>query len=158
MDRQCSFRFEGFISIFLLEGIKQPELIDMIHNIYILRSNGVCIFHEKYGSLDEEPQAIAGFLTALSMFTSSTVGEPIRDIKTQNYKFTYHFDSGLTFVAFTDKADSFETIQNFLMNTKYQFYQRYPDMKSPSSNYNLAVLESFRPDLEILIQTFEQQL
>ncbi len=124
----------------------------MIHNFYILKSNGICIFHEKYGSLEEDPQAIAGFLTAVSMFAEAVVGEPIKNIETSNHKFIFYSDKGYLFVAFVDKSDPFHSVQNFLRRAEHHLYDIHPELTTLAKS-DPVMLDNFRNELEFLINS-----
>ena len=72
----------------------------MIHNFYIVKKNGICVFHKKFGSLEEEPQSITGFLTAISMFSNAIIGEDIKILATNKFKFIFKTDDKFTFITF----------------------------------------------------------
>ena len=123
----------------------------MIHNLYIIRSNGICIFHEKFGSLEEDPQSIAGFLTAISMFSKSIIGEKIKMLATKNFKFVFKTDGKFTFVTFVDKSDNSDDTQRVLDNIKNRFYHKFPRAENDCKSGNLKVFENFKSDLTNII-------
>jgi hypothetical protein len=43
----------------------------MIHNVYILRRDGLCVLHRKYGSLEVDENLVSGFLSAFSDFVDT---------------------------------------------------------------------------------------
>lgn len=120
----------------------------MIHNLYIIKRNGICIFHKKYGSLEEDPQSIAGLLTALSMFSNSIIGEEIKFIATNNFKFYFKADDKCIFVTFNDNADPNENIQQKLENVRNLFYQKFPKIEQQYKSGNIKCFENFEEDLE----------
>lgn len=127
----------------------------MIHNFYIIKKNGICIFHKKYGSLEEEPQSIAGFLTAISMFSSATIGEDIKLLATNNFKFIFKTDDNFAFIGFTDKSDTDERLLGMLDNIKNSFYEKFPEAQKEIKNGNLSVYERFNPDLDNIINNWK---
>jgi hypothetical protein len=120
----------------------------MIHNLYIIKRNGICIFHKKYGSLEEDPQSIAGLLTALSMFSNSIIGEEIKIIATNNFKFYFKADDKCIFVTFNDNADCNESIQQKLENVRSLFYQKFPKLEQQYKSGNIQCFENFEENLE----------
>jgi len=129
----------------------------MIHNLYIIKRNGICIFHKKYGSLEEDPQSIAGLLTALSMFSNSIIGEEIDIVATNNFKFYFKADDKCIFVSFNDIADSNEDIQQKLENIRKLFYQKFPKLEQQCKSGNISRYENFGEDLENIIPTVSQK-
>ena len=123
----------------------------MIHNLYIIKQNGICIFHEKFGSLEEDPQSIAGFLTAMSMFSKSIIGEEIKTISTNRFKFVFKTDRKFLFVTFVDKNDKSSNTSQLLDNIKKMFYFRFPEAESDCKSGNLRPFEKFKFDLEDII-------
>lgn len=116
----------------------------LIHNLYIIKPNGICIFHQKYGSLEEDPQAIAGFLIAISMFSKATVGEEIKTLVTDNFKFVFKTDGKFVFVTFVDKTDNSNYTQQQLDEIKTLFYNNYPQAESVCQSGNLQIFEKFK--------------
>lgn len=127
----------------------------MIHNFYILKTNGICVFHDCYGCLIEDPQIIAGFLTAISMFAKSTIGESIKNLVTSNYKFVFCLDEGYLFVAFVDESDPFHKIQDFLKCAKDHFYHTYPELETKPRSYIPIGFTHFKDELESLINSHQ---
>ncbi len=123
----------------------------MIHNFYIVKKNGICVFHKKFGSLEEEPQSIAGFLTAISMFSNSIIGEDIKILATNSFKFIFKSDDKFTFITFADNTDGQEDIQVVLENIKNSFYQRFPDINNEYDRGRLNYYEAFNYELEKII-------
>ncbi|MHA1321908.1 MAG: hypothetical protein ACTSRL_03860 [Candidatus Helarchaeota archaeon] len=120
----------------------------MIHNLYIIKSNGICVFHKKFGSLDEDPQSVSGFLTAVSMFSKAIIGEEIKVLATDNYKFIFHVDSRFIFVSFIDKSDHPADAQKRLKAIKNLFYRKFPEAEKVCESGNLTLFETFKVYLE----------
>jgi len=130
-------------------------VIKVIHNFYIIKRNGICVFHKKFGSLEDEPQSIAGFLTAISMFSKAVVGEDVNLLATKNFKFIFRTDDKFAFVTFVDKTDGQDRIQQVLDNVKKLFYQKFPDIKNESNSGNLKPFEHFNNVLEKIITEYQ---
>lgn len=128
----------------------------MIHNLYVVRKNGICIFHKKFGSLEEDPQSMAGFLTAISMFSKATVGEDIRVIATDNFKFTFKGGDEFTFIAFADTSDDNSGMQDLLQNVEVRFRDLFPHAEDNGARGNLMNFKAFEFPLETLIDAFHQ--
>ncbi len=127
----------------------------MIHNFYILKKNGICIYHKKFGSLEEDPQSIGGFLTAISMFSKSIIGEQIKVLATANYKFVFRTDDKFTFVTFTDNQDNQSEIHRIMEIVRKNFYQNFPNLKSDYDHYNLKYFEIFDSTLTKILKDFQ---
>lgn len=127
----------------------------MIHNFYILKKNGICIYHKKFGSLEEDPQSIGGFLTAISMFSQSIIGEQIKVLATANYKFVFRTDDKFTFVNFTDNQDNQGEIHRIMEIIRKNFYQNFPNLKSDYEHYNLKYFEIFDSTLNKILKNFQ---
>ena len=142
----------GFYIYFFVKKNKSKLVVNMIHNLYIIKKNGICLFHKKYGSLEEDPQSIAGLLTALSMFSNAVIGEEIKIIATNNFKFNSLADDKCIFVTFNDNSDRNEGIQQMLENIKDLFYQKFPQIEQQYKSGNLKCYENFGEDLGNLIK------
>ena len=129
----------------------------MIHNFYIIRKSGICLYHKKYGSLKEEPQSIAGFLTAISMFSNAIVGEKIRIISTDNFKFIFKTDDKLMLTVFTDKSDQNERLLEMMDIVKIRVFQRFPGIDKIIEKGNLLISERFDSDLDEIVHPFNNQ-
>jgi hypothetical protein len=123
----------------------------MIHNLYIIKPNGICIFHEKYGSLEEDPQSVAGFLTAISMFSKAIIGEKINTLATKSFKFVFKTDGKFTFVTFNDIADKPDETFQLLDNVKKLFYNKFPKAENVCESGSLKPFEKLKCDLEDII-------
>ena len=145
----------AFICIILVKDNKDKEVMSMIHNFYIIKKNGICVFHKKFGSLEEEPQSIAGFLTAISMFSKATVGEEVSLLATKNFKFIFKADDRFTFVTFVDDSDGQDNIQEVLSNIQNSFYQRFPNVTNTYESGNLKLFEHFNGALENIITNYQ---
>nr|MDO8082591.1 hypothetical protein [Candidatus Freyarchaeota archaeon] len=56
----------------------------VIHNIYIINNNGLCPLSLKLGSIEADPDLIAGIFTASQMFWKEVTGEAPKSISFQN--------------------------------------------------------------------------
>ena len=115
----------------------------MIHNAYIIRSNGICLWHRKYGSLEEDPQSITAFLTAISMFCKSVIGEQINTITTPNYKFVFKSSKDFSFVIFADNTDTDTYIETLLNLSEKSFHVQFPEAENVCKNGNMTHFEQF---------------
>lgn len=129
----------------------------MIHNFYIIRESGICLYHKKYGSLDEEPQSIAAFLTAVSMFSNEIVGEKVRIISTDNFKFIFKTDGKLMLTVFTDRSDQNERVLEMMDTVKIRVFQRFPGIDKVIEKGNLLISERFDSDLDEIVHPFNSQ-
>ena len=129
----------------------------MIHNFYIVRKNGICVFHRKFGSLEEDPQSMAGFLTAISMFARATIGEDIKSLATDNFKFLFKSYGEFTFITFVDTSDENNNVQDLLKDVEECFRGLFPNANNTCTNGNLLIFRAFNQPLETLVNTFHQK-
>jgi hypothetical protein len=124
----------------------------MIYDFFIIRKDGVCIFKGEDEHLQEDSQVMAGFLTAIAMFANSVVGENLRSVTTETYKFVFYFEDQLQFVVLTDRAEEQSRIKTFLLNAKLRFYSKFG---KGYSGEDMAPLQAFKADLEQMLRLFE---
>ncbi len=136
---------------FFVVNSKSIWVILLLHNLYIIRQNGICIFHEKYGSLEEDPQSIAGFLTAISMFSKSIIGEEVNSISTKRFKFIFKADGKFLFVTFVDKSDDVLHTQQILDEVQKIFHNRFPKAEEACKSGSLLPFERLKDDLSLLL-------
>ena len=58
----------------------------MLHNIWIAKDTGECLYHKKYGSIDHDENLITSFLSAIEIFAQN-VDNGCDFLQTKNYKF-----------------------------------------------------------------------
>lgn len=94
----------------------------MIHNIYILRRDGLCVLHRKYGSLDTDEDLVSGFLSALSDFGKNISGKELESVIFSDKKFVSIPSEHLIFVSYSDTEDD---VRDVLTEIKDAFIDSY---------------------------------
>ncbi|MEM2907387.1 MAG: hypothetical protein QW739_04860, partial [Candidatus Odinarchaeota archaeon] len=59
----------------------------IIHNIYILDTNGIPIFTRIYGEIKVDPTLISGYISAQSSFFKEITGQDLEMFATKDYNF-----------------------------------------------------------------------
>nr|MDO8079955.1 hypothetical protein [Candidatus Freyarchaeota archaeon] len=98
----------------------------MIHNIYILQRDGMCVLHRKYGSLEADEDLVSGFLSALTSFGKTISGKDVESVILGDKKFVSIPSEHLIFVSYCDKEDE---VRNMLANIREDFINSYGSLQ-----------------------------
>jgi len=99
-------------------------LTSMLHNLWIAKDTGECLFHKKYGSIDHDENLITSFLSAIEIFAQNVdVGCDL--LQTKNYKFIYVTGTNTVTVACVDVNDDESDVRNDLISIQVEFHSRY---------------------------------
>jgi len=96
----------------------------MLHNIWIAKDTGECLFHRKYGSIDHDENLITSFLSAIEIFAQN-VDEGCDFLQTTRYKFVYTTSDTTVTVACIDNTDDDCTIRDELEKIQAEFHKRF---------------------------------
>ncbi|WXG43505.1 MAG: hypothetical protein WED04_05610 [Promethearchaeati archaeon SRVP18_Atabeyarchaeia-1] len=84
----------------------------MIHSVYFIDTGGRLMFTRKYGTIELNPDLMAGFLTAIKEFSGeisagANKGDSVKEIEMETFNVIYDFRSsnGLMCVLLHDKKD-----------------------------------------------------
>ena len=113
----------------------------MIHSLWILNNNGICIFQLNCGCFEIDPQLFSGLLSALSSFTRETIKREINTILIEDVKFIFEKSNNLYFVLCADKKDNNILLHKRLIRVQIHFLNKYKDVLS---NWNGEV-SKFEP-------------
>ncbi|MHA1754959.1 MAG: ADP-ribosylation factor-like protein [Candidatus Odinarchaeia archaeon] len=97
----------------------------MIHNVYIIKKSGECLFSKSYGMKSLDEGLISGFLSALQSFVSEVSGDAIKVIRTGNIKFIYGVGKDLIFVFSASEDEDEKQAQEKISKIKDEFIKRY---------------------------------
>lgn len=120
----------------------------MIHNIYILQRNGLCILHRKYGSLEADEDLVSGFLSALSNFGKNISGKEVESVIFSDKKFVSIPYEHLIFVSYCDTKDN---VNNILTDIRDAFINSYGSL--PWWDGNRDTFQEFLPQLDEIVGT-----
>ncbi|MBS7249447.1 MAG: hypothetical protein KIH08_02470 [Candidatus Freyarchaeota archaeon] len=98
----------------------------MIHNVYILRRDGLCVLHRKYGSLEVDENLVSGFLSALSDFGKNISGKDLESVIFDDKKFVSLPSEHLIVVSYCDTNDD---VVNVLKDIRDAFTQSYGSLQ-----------------------------
>lgn len=96
----------------------------MLHNIWIAKDTGECLFHRKYGSIEHDENLITSFLSAIEIFAQN-VDEGCDFLQTTNYKFIYTTSDQTVTVACIDNNDDDTTVRQDLHKIQNEFHSRF---------------------------------
>lgn len=113
--------YESFCAEFILLFLKS-----MLHNIWIAKDTGECLYHKKYGSIDHDENLITSFLSAIEIFAQN-VDEGCDFLQTKNFKFIYATSNQLVTVVCTDCNDEDKRIRSDLKKIQEEFQNRYSE-------------------------------
>ena len=98
----------------------------MLHNIWIAKDTGECLFHKKYGSIGHDENLITSFLSAIEIFAQN-VDEGCDFLQTKNYKFIYATAKQTVIVVCTDCNDEDTAVREDLKRIQDEFYKRFTE-------------------------------
>jgi len=98
----------------------------MLHNIWIAKDTGECLYHKKYGSIDHDENLITSFLSAIEIFAQN-VDEGCDHLQTKNYKFIYATSNQIVTVICTDCSDDDIGIRTDLKKIQEEFEKRFSE-------------------------------
>ena len=96
----------------------------MLHNLWIAKDTGECLFHKKYGSIDHDENLITSFLSAIEIFAQN-VDSGCDLLQTKNYKFVYVTGTNTVTVACVDVDDDESDVRKDLISIQVEFHSRY---------------------------------
>ncbi len=99
-------------------------LKSMLHNIWIAKDTGECLFHKKYGSIGHDENLITSFLSAIEIFAQN-VDEGCDFLQTKNYKFIYATAKQTVIVVCTDCDDEDTAVREDLKHIQEEFHNRF---------------------------------
>ena len=85
------------------------------------------------------------------MFSRATIGEDVRILATDNFKFVFKTSGKLIFVSFIDISDESNVTHQLLDEIKDLFYQKFPQAEDEFKSGNLSRFENFKSDLKNII-------
>ncbi|MEM2144263.1 MAG: hypothetical protein QW279_02805 [Candidatus Jordarchaeaceae archaeon] len=118
----------------------------MIHNIYILKRDGVCILHRKYGSLEADEDLVSGFLSALTSFGKTISGKEVESVNFGDKKFVTVPSEHLLFVSYCDKEDE---VRSLLTKIRDHFINSYGPLQE--WNGERSIFEDFLNKIDKIV-------
>ena len=97
---------------------------NMIYNIWIIDSSGLCIFYRSYGGVKTDPHLISGFFTAIYNFAREVGGDRLETISMQDTAFTFLVSKNILFVVASDDKTGNEG-KELLKVIEKEFFKRF---------------------------------
>jgi len=101
----------------------------MLHNLWIAKDTGECLFHRRYGSIEHDENLITSFLSAIEIFAQN-IDSGCDFLQTKSFKFIYTTGKQTVTVACIDCDDDEETIRQDLSTIQDEFLERYSQQLS----------------------------
>ncbi len=104
-------------------------LNSMLHNLWIAKDTGECLFHRKYGSIEHDENLITSFLSAIEIFAQN-IDSGCDFLQTKSFKFIYTTGDQTVTVACIDSDDDESSIRQDLLTIQDEFLERYSQQLS----------------------------
>ncbi|MFX1466548.1 MAG: hypothetical protein ACFFA5_08765 [Promethearchaeota archaeon] len=116
----------------------------MLHNVYIFRDNGVCLFSRKYGSIETDEGLVSSFLSAITHFGKELGTRSLERLDFGNYCIIL-VDSGdnLITAGVIDKNDDVHEMERALNVLIYNFKNNYANYANLNDIVNEKDLLAF---------------
>lgn len=127
----------------------------MIHSVYFIDTGGRLIFTRKYGTIELNPDLMAGFLTAIKEFSgeiSSSIDkkkDSVKDIEMETFNVVYDFRSadGMMCVLLHDKKDDPRIVRGVAKIVLDGFLRKYK-ADIDSWDGNISKFTEFEPAVD----------
>lgn len=125
----------------------------VIHNIYIINSNGLCPISVKLGSIEADPDLVSGVFAASQMFWKEVTGEAPRHISLKDMNvyikpFTIKkSDWYLVLVTDAEKPELVGKVEDSIMNIVEKNKELFPKFFVDSEDINTTVGDSIINEL-----------
>ncbi len=96
----------------------------MIHNLWIAKTTGECLYHRKYGNINTDENLITSFLSAIEIFAQN-VDSGCESLTTHNYKFIYSTSEETVTVVCIDKTENEDIIKQDIYAIHNEFKKRF---------------------------------
>ena len=96
----------------------------MLHNLWIAKDTGECLFHRKYGSIEHDENLITSFLSAIEIFAQN-IDKGCDFLQTSSYKFVYTTGKNTVTVACIDNGDDESLVRQEISSIQEEFLRRY---------------------------------
>ena len=96
----------------------------MLHNLWIAKDTGECLFHRKYGSIEHDENLITSFLSAIEIFAQN-IDKGCDFLQTSSYKFVYKTGKNTVTVACIDNSDDESLVRQEIASIQDEFLNRY---------------------------------
>jgi hypothetical protein len=110
----------------------------LLHNVYIFKEDGVCLFTRKYGSLETDEAIVAGFLSAISNFGEQIGTTTLQRLDFGDYRIILiNTRENLITAGVIDKDDDVFVMETALKKLTLDFKSHYGNIKDSAVNNTL---------------------
>ncbi|MHA1385573.1 MAG: hypothetical protein ACTSR3_17605 [Candidatus Helarchaeota archaeon] len=127
----------------------------MLHSIFILRENGICVYEYHWTETKVDSQIFTGFITALSAFAIESMGETLESlklVKDQRLSILKHHRSPVLGVIIADVRDSGVLLNKILQKILERFYWLFRREIEREDASLLGKTKDFHKEIEIILK------
>lgn len=123
----------------------------MLHNVYIFKEDGVCLFTRKYGSLETDEAIVTGFLSAISNFGEQIGTTSLQRLDFGDYRIVLvNTGENLITAGVIDKNDDVFVMETALKRLTLDFKSYYENITDSSISNTL--FESYTENADEILQ------
>ena len=110
----------------------------MLHNVYIFRDDGICLFTKTYGSIETDEAIVSGFLSAISSFGEQIGTASLKRLDFGNYRIILiNTGENLITAGVIDKDDDVFVMETALKRLAFDFQSYYKNVKDSAVSNSL---------------------
>jgi len=122
----------------------------LLHNTYIFKEDGVCLFTRKYGSLETDEAIVTGFLSAISNFGEQIGTTSLQRLDFGDYRIILvNTGENLITAGVIDKDDDVFVMETTLKRLTLDFKSYYENIKDSAEN---ILFESYTETADEILQ------
>lgn len=139
----------GLISFFYFKNILEGMFL--LHNVYIFKEDGICLFTRKYGSLETDEAIVTGFLSAISNFGEQIGTTSLQRLDFGDYRIVLvNSGENLVTAGVIDKNDDVYVMETALKRLTLDFQSHYRNIKDSAISNTL--FESYTENADEILQ------
>ncbi|MHA1378367.1 MAG: hypothetical protein ACTSRG_08285 [Candidatus Helarchaeota archaeon] len=129
----------------------------MLHNLFILRDNGVCVFEYSWTNINSEVdgQIFSGFITALTSFAIESMGDSLQSlklVKDQRLSILKHSRSSIIGVIIADVRDNGALLNKLLHKILERFYWLFRNEIEREDASLLGKTKDFYKEINLILR------
>ncbi|NVM02178.1 MAG: hypothetical protein HWN67_07570 [Candidatus Helarchaeota archaeon] len=97
----------------------------MIHNVWILNTNGICLLDRNYSSIDVDKNLVAGFVSAIESFSKKLTQRHVDSIVMGDIRILYIVGEKIIVAIAIDSEDDEEEIRRKVEALQRTFVKMY---------------------------------
>ncbi len=128
----------------------------VLHSLFILRENGICVFERHWIETDIDAHLFSGFITALSAFAVESMGKTFQSlklVKEQRLAILKHPYAPIIGVIIADYRDNGYLLNKILEKILNKFYQIFQtEIKIEDASLIGKTKEKFPQEIDIILK------